>query len=238
MPPWHAPLLVCDLVFFAVFQKLTFLEGRPRLHLLGRGLFEAVAGQPAEFVIQAMDPDTGAPAYRGGHRFCAVLESRELHYDLDVVDNDDGTFSAKYIPTRVGTYELSVMLDDYDIQGSPFNPTVRPAPVSAPHCVADGAGLFCAIVGVINQFTVHPRNSFNQIVVASGVPFVACARAPIVLCSPDGTPASDQFNHLLKDNGDGSYSCFYIVQLSAEDRRRLGQVGFSLCKRTKEERSK
>jgi len=157
----------------------------------GRGLFEAVAGQPVEFVIQAVDADSGAPAYRGGQRFCAVLESRELHYDLDIIDNDDGTYTAKYIPTRVGTYELSVMLEDYDIQGSPFNPTVKPAPVSAPHCVADGAGLFCAIVGVVNQFTVHPRNSFNQVVVARGVPFIASANTPIVLTSSDGESKSD-----------------------------------------------
>jgi len=188
----------------------------------GRGLFEAVAGQLAEFEIQAVDADSGSPAMYGGANFSVVLESRELHYDLEVVDHNDGTYTAKYVPTRVGTYELSIMLDDYDIQGSPFNPVVKPAPVSAPHCLADGAGLFCAIVGVVNQFTVHPRNSFNQSIVARGVPFLAAARAPIVLCSPDGSPAADQLSYALRDNGDGTYSCFYVVDPSPEERRRLG----------------
>ena len=146
----------------------------------GGGLFECVAGQPAEFTIQACD-ELGKPDEMGGRRFVVVLESQDLHYDLVAEDNDDGTYTVRYTPTRVGTYELSIFLDDYDIFGSPFHPTVQPAPVSAVHCVAEGAGLFCAVVSSVNQFTIQTRNLFNQIVSTSGTPFEVSVAPPLVL---------------------------------------------------------
>ena len=184
----------------------------------GRGLFEAVAGQRAEFVIQAPSSEL---------KFSAILESRDLHYDLDVVPQPDGSYLVSYVPTRVGTYELSVMLEDYDIQGSPFNPVVKPAPVSAPHCVAEGAGIFCAVAGAINVFTIHTRNAFGAPVVSHGVPFEVFARAPIVLLSAastadeNGLAAATSPTDCVRDHGDGSYSVQYLVELPAEDRARV-----------------
>lgn len=192
----------------------------------GKGLFESVAGQTSEFFVQGFDRETGTPATQGGLRITAVMESRDLHYDLTVRDQEDGTYVISYTPTRVGKYELSIMLDDYDIQGSPFSPVVRPAPVSAPHCVAEGAGLFCSVVGVVNKFTIHTRNSFNQIVVARGVPFEVFVSSPLVLCNSDGTvKMKGESTFPAKDNGDGSYTVSYMVEPYADlvDRLNRGE---------------
>lgn len=189
----------------------------------GKGLFEAVAGHQSEFTVQGFDFRDGVPATHGGQTITAVMESRDLHYDLPVVDNQDGTYTITYTPTRVGTYELSIMLDDYDIKGSPFHPTVRPAPVSAPHCVGDGAGLFCAVVGAVNRFNIHTRNAFNQIVVARGVPFEVRVESPLVLCNMDGSPIANPGDWRPHDNGNGTYGVAYTVNPKPELLERLNR---------------
>merc|ERR1711959_75837 len=112
----------------------------------GDGLYEGQATRTSRFVVQACD-DNGEPLDTGGQTFNVMLSNDSLHYDfahlsrselpeewdpsLDpngyhrdhniIIDNEDGTYLCEYTPSRDGEYELSISLDGFEIQGSPFH---------------------------------------------------------------------------------------------------------------------
>ena len=171
----------------------------------GQGLFEGTAGVKTAFTIQHND-HLGNPEVFGGlaPSLSVVLESQNLHYDLEVVDNDDGTYLCEYVPTRVGDYELSILLDDCDIYGSPFHPHVLKAPLSAVHCFAEGSGLYVGVVGERNRFKVHCRNQFDELVVQENVEWAIQCESPIEIAGPP------------HDNKDGTYTIEYTLNCSTE----------------------
>lgn len=171
----------------------------------GQGLFEGTAGVKTAFTIQHND-HLGNPEVFGGlaPSLSVVLESQNLHYDLEVVDNDDGTYLCEFVPTRVGDYELSILLDDCDIYGSPFHPHILPAPLSPAHCFAEGNGLHVGVVGERNRFKVHCRNQFGETVVPEDVEWSFQCESPIEISGPP------------RDNKDGTYTVEYVVNCSEE----------------------
>lgn len=195
------------------------------VHAYGKGLFEAAAGYPAEFFVQVTDPGIAVSL----EQLAAVLESKELHHDLSVVPfgNEIGLFLVTYTPTRPGKYELSVLLDKFDIQNSPFHPTVRPAPVSAPHCVAEGTALYCGIAGgVVNRITIRCRNLFGEeLRNVRGVEFQlqSFKQGVIHFCDANGTLLAQP---KAFENEDGTYAAYYVVDENAQvvERLRSGEA--------------
>lgn len=191
------------------------------VHAFGKGLFEANAGYPAEFFVQIVDPALTAPIT--AEQITAVMESKDLHFDLTVqpFGHELGMFQVTYLPTRPGKYELSVLLDRFDIQNSPFHPTVRPAPVSAPHCVAEGTALYCGIAGgAVNRILIKCRNLFGEdLRNVRGVEFQVTASPLVRFCDCEGNvfPPNQQ---VLQENGDGTYAVYYLVD-DAETMERL-----------------
>ncbi|KAH9254052.1 hypothetical protein BASA81_007927 [Batrachochytrium salamandrivorans] len=190
------------------------------VHAYGKGLFEAAAGYPAEFFIQGTDPGIAVSL----EQITAVMESRELHYDLTVVPfgGEHGLFQVTYTPTRPGKYELSVLLDKFDIQNSPFHPTVRPAPVSAPHCIAEGTALYCGIAGgVVNRIVIKCRNLFGEeLRNVRGVEFQlrSSNQGVIHFCDVNGTLLA---HPKAFENEDGTYAAYYLVNENAQVVERL-----------------
>jgi len=87
----------------------------------------------ARFTIEARNIDnTIIPC--GGHPFVvSILGTSKEPIPLNIIDNEDGTYRAEYIPTDPGKYVIGITLDDQSIPESPFEVNVikfKTAPVS------------------------------------------------------------------------------------------------------------
>eukprot|EP00602_Paraphysomonas_sp_CaronLab_P008689 CAMPEP_0185036454 /NCGR_PEP_ID=MMETSP1103-20130426/29487_1 /TAXON_ID=36769 /ORGANISM="Paraphysomonas bandaiensis, Strain Caron Lab Isolate" /LENGTH=592 /DNA_ID=CAMNT_0027573995 /DNA_START=456 /DNA_END=2234 /DNA_ORIENTATION=+ len=169
----------------------------------GSGLFGAEAGQQAEFMIQLFSPE-GEQLGTGGLPFTASLMDNECLYHIGVHDNENGSFSAFYVISRPGTYELSILLnDEHHIYGSPFSVEVLPSQTDPLCSVASGDALSKLIPGVRSVFTVTAMDSFGNKKRRGGDPFELGVMGPARL-------------HGLQDNGDGTYTCAIEAQHPAD----------------------
>ena len=103
----------------------------------GDGLRRCVNGRGASFAIDA--PHRGLA-------FFAALENATHRYELDVVEDPDGTYACSYVVAAPpGPYELSILLDDeVPLPGSPFATTVAagaPCMISGPREAVPGEQL-------------------------------------------------------------------------------------------------
>ena len=131
----------------------------------GSGLYGGKMGQKTTFIIQPND-EFGNPVDLIHGSFDAsglsvVMENDDLHFDLSI-EMLDSHFSVTYEPPRKGPFELSVMLQGYDIYGGPFHPVIEGAPVCASHCTAEGLGVVCAVSGKTNEFKIHLLNDYDE----------------------------------------------------------------------------
>ena len=90
----------------------------------------------------------------------------------DVAREPDGTCRASYVPTASGVAQLDVTLGGEHIAGSPFSPSVQPAPVSAESSMASGCHLQSATAGSSATFGVHTRDAFGNASTPREVPSV------------------------------------------------------------------
>ena len=103
----------------------------------GDGLRRCVNGRRASFAIDAPHKNL---------KFFAALESATHRYELDVVEDPDGTYACSYVVAAPpGPYELSILLDDeIHVPGSPFAMTVAagaPCVISGPREAVPGEQL-------------------------------------------------------------------------------------------------
>ena len=63
---------------------------------------------------------------KGGSKVIAQLQSNSMGDVIPVAvrDNQDGTYSTSVVPKQAGEVKLSVIIDDRDIQGSPYSVSV------------------------------------------------------------------------------------------------------------------
>lgn len=163
----------------------------------GAGLYEAVRGEATHFSITANDV-TGVEKTYGGDPFTAAIVSDALHMDLAVADNNDGSYTVHYTPTRAGEFELRVQYAGQHIYGSPFHLTVARAPTAPNHCVVGGEGLTVARTGSVNTFTLTARDQFDDARGVGGDNFII-------------TVAGGGKAHPILDLGDGTYTVSYEV---------------------------
>ena len=79
-----------------------------RCRVAGPGVTRALAGRPAEFVIQARD-EAGNRRLSGGEEFSVALTG-PASLAAAVADKEDGTYSVAYTATVAGVYQLEVTL--------------------------------------------------------------------------------------------------------------------------------
>jgi len=96
----------------------------------GRGLYEGRIAETARFTIRPKDKKGNKLSLHELEmvlpQLSVVLESQDLHYDVDVrVNERDCSVLAEFVATRLGEYELSILLDGFDIYGSPYHPKIQ-----------------------------------------------------------------------------------------------------------------
>jgi len=169
----------------------------------GPGLFGAEAGTPTTFTIQATDA-SGAPMTEGGIPFTATLENDDYLYNIQVLDNDDGTYSSSYAISAPGDYNLALKLnDEYHIFGSPFAVRVAPGPAHHLYSVAKGEGLVQAKSMETSYFSIEARDTLGNLRGSGGDAFEVSVAGPCVLKG-------------LQDNNNGTYSCAFEVTATSD----------------------
>jgi len=80
----------------------------------------ALKGSKIEFLIVTRD-SSKCLCYNGGSKVCVQLESPTKKVTSAVVkDNEDGTYTASFVPQKVGEIKLSVSVDDVEIMKRPI----------------------------------------------------------------------------------------------------------------------
>ena len=94
-----------------------------------------------------------------------------------------------HAPPRLRRYELLILLEGEQIQGSPFRVTVRAAAAAAERCVASGDGLHAARAGARTSFVVQAVDSRGELKLCGGDSFVASFHGPV---EADHPPEDDK----------------------------------------------
>jgi hypothetical protein len=126
---WPQQILVAQLRECVVFPEFDSNADARQTRMYGPGLEKAKVGAPATFTIETRNR-AGQPVRSGGHPFKLVVEGPAPGQDPDVqsiVDNQDGTFTAKYIPKASGTHTVRVTLLGENVAQSPVRVFAEPS---------------------------------------------------------------------------------------------------------------
>ena len=84
----------------------------------------AIVGRERVIIITTRDND-GHTYPHGGGKVQASVTANGATKELEVVDNDDGTYTTRFVPEKSGEISLSIFLQSLPIKGSPFHLKVR-----------------------------------------------------------------------------------------------------------------
>jgi hypothetical protein len=164
----------------------------------GPGLFGSEAGKKSQFMIQMHDIQ-GQEVLTGGMPITATISNDECLYYLKIKDNDDGTYSAHYVLSKPGIYQLGVRInDEHDIYGSPFELEILPSKTIAETTTAEGETLLRVSPKEISKFKIHAADAFGNPKTRGGDNFEVSLMGPAELKS-------------LADNSDGSYTASFVA---------------------------
>lgn len=91
---------------------------------------EGAAGRITAVVITARDAN-GNALVGGGERVAVTVAGANEGAEVIITDNGDHTYTANYVPNRTGTDEITVLINDLEIAGSPFESDVHAGPANA-----------------------------------------------------------------------------------------------------------
>ena len=172
--------------------------------ITGQGLERVVAGEVGEFFVQAKDANLN-PITNGDHALSASLAGPS-DVNVDVLNNQDGTYKGSFVPTKIGDYTLDVLFDgSKKVPGAPFKVVVVPAAPSAENTIATGEGLNKAEAGVAGHFQVEVRDKFDNPVGHGGDSITASIAPKDESAEAAAPPAVVN----VKDNEDGTYTVSY-----------------------------
>eukprot|EP00944_MAST-04C_sp_MAST-4C-sp1_P012609 g12609.t1 len=138
------------------------------------------------------------------------LGKNHLHYDLHAeYDPDAGHFVVRYTVSRVGNYRLKVLLDQHHIYGSPFHVVALPGSTYAKMCQASGNGILYSNPRQVNTFTIVACDKMGNRKDTGGDKFFVQYEGAAIA---NGTRNEEGFV-LPIDNGDGTYTCKYNVDV-------------------------
>lgn len=164
----------------------------------GPGLFGSEAGKKAQFMIQMHDIQ-GNEVLTGGMPITATISNDECLYYLKIKDNNDGTYSAHYVLSKPGIYQLGVRInDEHDIYGSPFELEILPSRTVAETTTAEGETLLRVSPKEISKFTIHAADAFGNPKTRGGDNFEVSLMGPAEFKS-------------LTDNSNGTYTASFIA---------------------------
>ncbi len=224
------------------------------IHARGNGLFDAVVGEEATFIIEAVDPltqerldedeaselqpllyvtlmtvdpeeleeDDGEDDEEDDEKNIAKRDEQELHmsklgknhlhYDLHPeYDHDEGHFVVRYTVSRVADYRLKILREQHHIYGSPFHVVALPGNTYAKMCKATGNGVLFSNPRQLNTFTIEACDKMGNRKDVGGDQFYVEYEGPAIA---NGTKSEKGFA-LPIDNGDGTYTCKYSVDVEA-----------------------
>eukprot|EP01128_Nolandella_sp_AFSM9_P007577 TRINITY_DN41_c0_g1_i1.p1 TRINITY_DN41_c0_g1~~TRINITY_DN41_c0_g1_i1.p1 ORF type:complete len:1432 (-),score=481.49 TRINITY_DN41_c0_g1_i1:80-4375(-) len=170
----------------------------------GPGISEAVAGDDTPFRVITKDA-SGNVIPRGGANIVSLFKDPAGNISVTIVDNEDGTYAANYVPTTAGVTKLSVVVNTKnngsgDIKGSEFSVNVKWAAPAGANSVASGPGLSEAVAGEENPFDVQVRDRFDNDIKEGGTEVAA------KLVNDE---TGEEIPVVVVDNGDGTYHATY-----------------------------
>ena len=147
-------------------------------------------------------------------RFTTFIDGAEpaKYSRFDIFIDPDNMYSGNYNITRGGTFKLSVVWIDPDtgilqhIRGSPFELRVTGGLTDPLQSIADGTGLYSAVVGHPSTFSVYARDRFGN---KRSLGREICQ----VFIQPTNF-GSGQIPALVHDRLDGSYYIEYNATIS------------------------
>jgi len=169
----------------------------------GPGVEGAVAKQAAPFRIHAVGAD-GQPNRTGGDPFKVRITGPDGSPgpEIQLRDNEDGTYDGEYTVDQPGEYVVDVTLDGVPIKDAPFHVLVENARASLSY--AEGPGLEGGQQYKEGVFTIFAVGTDGQRRTDGGDPF------RVEIGGVDNVKAS------LNDNEDGTYSVAYVPRKHGE----------------------
>eukprot|EP01100_Stratorugosa_tubuloviscum_P003947 TRINITY_DN1968_c0_g1_i1.p1 TRINITY_DN1968_c0_g1~~TRINITY_DN1968_c0_g1_i1.p1 ORF type:complete len:741 (+),score=451.97 TRINITY_DN1968_c0_g1_i1:146-2368(+) len=162
----------------------------------GRGVETGATNNDCPFEIQSVNY-FGDALSTGGDKYIAQIEGPE-NLQIQIVDNDNGSYSCNYKPTLPGDFKISIKLRDHEIKNSPYGPILIRGPDSTTTTVS-GPGVEGARVKTNAPFIICAKDKNGNQCPHGGDPF------SVSVSGPNGSP----IEVTLHDNGDGSYSGNY-----------------------------
>jgi hypothetical protein len=122
----------------------------------------------------------------------------------DVVDNQDGTYAATYLPITAGPYLALVALNGHDLDVGGYPLTVLQSPTDATFTFARGPGLTNALAGDVAEFSIVPMDQ-------GGLRQIPTVQDDFtVVVSPTGSGFGQVMDVLKKS--DGTYTVGYRAE--------------------------
>ncbi|RDD41359.1 Filamin-A [Trichoplax sp. H2] len=146
-----------------------------------------LSGTETEFIVDTSEAGLG-------ELMIAIQDSKGNELDVDIIDNRDDTFTAKYTPVDPDRYRISIHYGNQPIPRSPFRVKVDPS-WDASKCKANGPGI--APVGVKAMEVTH----FNVDATKAGV-----AELMVEISQQTGGTKSQELLADIIDNNDGTFT--------------------------------
>jgi hypothetical protein len=141
----YTPLITGETNLFVSYRHVQFIGSPHRLDVspgeahghfsfaVGHGLHTAVAGVTETLLVRLRDQGrneltTSGDASVSGYllRHADTFSDNTDEFELQVTNNFDGSFSAKYNVTQAGDFSLFIRVNGQDVSGSPFVVKVHP----------------------------------------------------------------------------------------------------------------
>jgi hypothetical protein len=161
------------------------------------------AGDPTTIAIQGRDQFGNNLVSTGGTVSVSITSGPHFGTPVPVVDNNDGTYTASYTPTIVGTDNFLITLNGTLIGGGPYSSLVAPGVVSA---VNSTASVPPGNAGNPTTVVVQAKDQFGNNLTTGG----AVVELTITGANNPGLIAA-------ADNLDGTYTATYTPTATGTD---------------------
>eukprot|EP01119_Soliformovum_irregulare_P015542 TRINITY_DN437_c0_g1_i1.p1 TRINITY_DN437_c0_g1~~TRINITY_DN437_c0_g1_i1.p1 ORF type:complete len:1056 (-),score=389.88 TRINITY_DN437_c0_g1_i1:223-3369(-) len=157
-------------------------------------------GVPTWVDIVAKDSN-GDPITSGNDNFAVQVQGPNGPVDVELVDNDDGTYKAKYTPTDLGDHVVEVKLGQDHVANSPYNVLSR-APAHPKNTEIKGPGVKDGVPEQVETFfDILAKDADGKDVEHGG------DRFQVEVTGPNNVKAPATVN----DNEDGTYHVTYTA---------------------------
>eukprot|EP00824_Muranothrix_gubernata_P019367 TRINITY_DN38_c1_g3_i2.p1 TRINITY_DN38_c1_g3~~TRINITY_DN38_c1_g3_i2.p1 ORF type:complete len:1610 (+),score=420.20 TRINITY_DN38_c1_g3_i2:4334-9163(+) len=178
---------------------------------MGSGINNTVVGATTTFKLFARD-ELGNFLRQGGLTNWAFQVSGPDSFHVTVTDNHDGSYTGTYTADKPGTYMVEILLDDFEITGSPYKVFVE-FPTDPSKVEVQGPGEHGFQAGVETTFTIVSRTADGS-PRRTGGDHYRVVITPILDIPKAETekPVGEEAD--VVDNKDGTYTVSYTPKVS------------------------